>query len=63
MERQLNYPGDCRSIIGQVVGPTLLGQWLTIIATDYDEQANLTTAHVRPSTVKEVENRRTDVAR
>lgn len=50
MMRQLNYPGDCRDIVGQVVGPTLLGQWLTIISADYDAERDVTEATLRPAT-------------
>lgn len=53
--RQLNYPGDCRGIEGQVVGPTLLGQYLTIIAADYFPDRDVTEATLRPSTLEEVQ--------
>lgn len=43
--RELHYRGDIsQEIVGQVVGPTLLGQQLTIIAADYDEATDTTTA-------------------
>jgi hypothetical protein len=52
--RQLNYHGDRTSdIVGQVVGPTMLGEFLTIYAADYDEAVDMTAAHVRPSTQDE----------
>ena len=58
MMRQLNYPGDCRDIVGQVVGPTLLGQWLTIIDARYDVERDVTEATLRPSTQAEFDTGR-----
>lgn len=56
MTKQLNFTGDRTSdIVGQVVGPTTYGQFLTVIAADYDETADTTAAHLRPSTVPEIE--------
>jgi len=54
-DRQLTYNGDrTGDIVGQVVGPTELGQVLTIYAADYDAELDVTVAHLRPSTEPEV---------
>jgi hypothetical protein len=55
-ERELHYPGDCTAgLVGRVMGPTRLGQLLTVIAADYDPVSDRTTAHLRPSTQPEVD--------
>ena len=61
MTRQLNYPGNCIGLEGQIVGPTLLGQLLVITATFYDAARNVTEAFTRPATVDEVEAQRASV--
>jgi len=54
--RELHYPGDCTDgLVGRVMGPTMPGQWLTVVAADYDETTDRTTAHLRPSTKPEVD--------
>lgn len=54
--KQLHYNGDrTADIVGQLVGPTLLGQVLTIISADYDPATDTTTAHLRPATQPEVD--------
>lgn len=55
-DRQLHYAGDhTKDIVGRVMGPTTVGQFLTVISADYDEITDTTTAHMRPSTVTEVD--------
>jgi len=55
MTRQLNYPGRCTGLEGQIVGPTLLGQLLVISSTFYDETKDRTEAFTRPATQAEVD--------
>lgn len=59
--RQLNYPGRCTGLEGQIVGPTLLGQILVITATFYDAARNVTEAFTRPASVDEIEAQRAAV--
>lgn len=40
--RWLNFRGDRRAAIGQVVGPTLHGRWLTIVTATYNEDLDRT---------------------
>lgn len=35
----LNYAGDQRGSIGQVMGPNTLGELLTVVSCEYDETA------------------------
>jgi hypothetical protein len=37
-----NYPGDTRYALGQVVGPNTLRETLTVVAAEYDDEANTT---------------------
>lgn len=37
----LNYRGDVRSMVGQIVGPNLLGEYLTVVSCEYDEAADI----------------------
>lgn len=53
--RQLNYKGDRRGAIGQIVGPTLAHEMLTIYDVDYDPETDRSVAHLRPATVDDVE--------
>lgn len=55
MQRELHYPGNHPDIAGQIVGPTLLGQLLCIIHTEYDGEKDRTTAFVRPATIPELQ--------
>lgn len=55
--RELHYPGDCRDIIGQVVGPTMLGEFYAVAETDYDPAADRTTARLRFATSEEAGSR------
>lgn len=39
----LNYRGDrTREIVGKVMGPNLLGEYLTVVTAEYDEATNRT---------------------
>lgn len=38
----LNYPGDVRHMVGEVKGPNRLGELLTAVVADYDDEANTT---------------------
>lgn len=38
----MNYPGDCRHIIGEVKGPNLLDEMLTAVDAKYDPETNMT---------------------
>ena len=38
----LNYKGDRRGAVGQVMGPNLLSEYLTVVAADYDEAVGKT---------------------
>lgn len=55
-EFELNYPGDCRDIEGQVVGPNWLGEFFVIRETEIgsqsieDAQGRLVNAHVTSTT-------------
>jgi hypothetical protein len=40
--RWLNYPSDVRGMVGQVVGPNTMGEYLTAVTEDYDEATNVT---------------------
>lgn len=55
MTRQLNYPGRCTGLEGQIVGPTLLGQLLVITSTFYDAEKDRTEAFTRPATQPEID--------
>ena len=37
-----NYPGDATSTVGQVVGPSALGEWLVVDTAVYDPVADST---------------------
>jgi len=52
---QLNYPGRCEGLEGQIVGPTTTGQLLCITSTFYDASRDRTEAFVRPATKPEVD--------
>jgi hypothetical protein len=41
--RWLNYTADVREMVGQVVGPNTLGEYMTAVTADYDEA----TGHTR----------------
>jgi hypothetical protein len=46
--RRLNYPGNCAgNLVGRVVGPNRLGEMLTIVATSYSLETEMTTAMLR----------------
>ena len=34
--RSLNYPGDTRDVIGQIVGPNVMGERWIAVSADYD---------------------------
>ena len=34
--RFLNYPGDTRDVIGQIVGPNTMGEHWIAVSADYD---------------------------
>lgn len=34
--RWLNYPGDCRGSIGNVMGPNTIGERLQVVTEEYD---------------------------
>lgn len=36
------YPGDCRGILGEVMGPNLLREYLVAVETSYDSAADRT---------------------
>lgn len=36
------YPGDCRHVVGEVMGPTTLGQHVIATSADYDDAADRT---------------------
>lgn len=36
------YPGDCTHIVGEVKGPSTLGQWRVATAADYDPVSDRT---------------------
>ena len=36
----LNYGGDQRGLIGQVLGPNTMGEYLTVVFCAYDERDN-----------------------
>jgi hypothetical protein len=40
--RWANYPGDQTHMIGQHVGPTALGDWLTAVDAVFDQETNQT---------------------
>lgn len=51
----LNYVGDHRGSVGQVMGPNTLGELLTVVSCEYDETAQRSRlglafgVYVRPS--------------
>ena len=47
MNRELHYPGDQRAAVGQVIGPTVFGEYVQIESVEFDSDANQSTAHVR----------------
>jgi len=50
----LTYPGDTTSTLGQVVGPTLAGEWLIIDAAHYHADINKTTVWLRYATADDI---------
>lgn len=53
---KLNFRGDIRSTADWGnVGPTPDGRYLTPVMTEYDAQADRTTAYYRTATVKDFE--------
>lgn len=44
--RFLNYRGDRRGAVGQVVGPTALNDYATIVSVDYDDEADTSRAGI-----------------
>lgn len=36
------YPGDCRTIVGEVKGPSLLREYLVAVEAEYDSTADRT---------------------
>ncbi len=38
----MNYRGDVRSIVGEVKGPNLFGEWLTAVSAEYDAEIDRT---------------------
>lgn len=53
MTRQLNYPGQCEGLEGQVVGPDIFGRPWVITSTYYDAELDRTEAFVRIATQNE----------
>jgi hypothetical protein len=52
----LHYRGDLSGRIeGQVVGPTMAGEWLAVDETSYDPEVGLTTARLRYATTADME--------
>lgn len=46
--RTLHYPGDVTTdVVGQVVGPNTIGEFLEIVAAEYDVVSDVTTATLR----------------
>lgn len=44
------YPGDARSAVGQVVGPTLAGEFLVVDEVSFDEASGTSLARFRYAT-------------
>ena len=40
--RHLTYPGDVRHVVGELKGPTTLGELLTAVTADYDADSDTT---------------------
>ena len=40
--RWLNYPGDRRGSIGNVMGPNILTEWLQVVTEEYDADTDTT---------------------
>ena len=40
--RWLNYPGDCRGSIGNVMGPNTIGERLQVVTEEFDPIAKTT---------------------
>lgn len=45
--RKLHYPGNCTGIVGQILGPNMIGEWLEVVDATYDPAADITTATLR----------------
>lgn len=48
------YPGDIRSAVGQVVGPTLAGELLVVDDVEFDPVAGKSVARFRYATTPDV---------
>lgn len=52
--RTLTYPGDTRSTVGQVVGPTLAGEYLVIDEVEYVAAMDYSRAKLRYATADDI---------
>lgn len=53
--RFANYPGDARSILGEVKGPNTIGEFLTAVAADYDPATDTTRVGFAYTTTDDIE--------
>jgi hypothetical protein len=54
--RYLNYPGDITAdAVGQVVGPTEWGEYLTSVSAEYDSGIDMTRVGYRFTTLPEMQ--------
>ena len=52
---KVTYRGDVTAAVGQMVGPTLAGEWLAIAEATFDPASNTTVARFRFATVADAE--------
>ena len=50
-----HYRGDTSSTVGQVVGPTMAGEFLVVDEVDYDAAADRSTARFRYATTEDLQ--------
>jgi hypothetical protein len=56
-DSRLHYRGNvvAPGIVGQVVGPSTVGEWFVILRAEYDPETGLTTAHCGYATPADIE--------
>lgn len=52
-----NYPNDHRDAIGQVMGPNLFGEFLTVVTAEYDPVNNQTRLGFSYTRVEDIDAR------